>query len=255
MPKILALLQARVTSNRLPRKVLLPVLGQPMLLRQVERLKNCHLIDHLMVVTSTEASDDALVEMCTQNKISFFRGSLDDVLDRFYQAALPMAPQHILRLTGDCPLTDPQKIDELIEFHLNGDYDYSSNALEPTLPDGLDAEIMKFEVLQTAWSKASLRSEREHVTAYIYKDFKTQPRFKIGSLRYPTDLSSLRWTVDEPKDFDLVTKVYENLYAKNSAFSMKDVLSLINTHPEFKSMNANIQRNEGYLKSLKMEQK
>ena len=255
MPKTLALLQARMSSTRLPGKVLLPLLGEPMLFRQIERLKRCQEIDQLMIVTSTDPSDDALVSACKTHGISFFRGSLDDVLDRYYQAALSLSPTLVVRLTGDCPLIDPTLVDDLIRFHKNGNYEYSSNSLEPSLPDGLDAEVMNFACLKTAWEKAQLKSEREHVTPYLYKNYKTEPLFKVGILRHTPDLSKLRWTVDEPQDFELVTKIYEELYPKNPSFLTDDVLQFLNSRPEFNLLNSDITRNEGYLKSLKLEKK
>jgi len=164
---ILAILQARVSSTRLPGKVLKPILGMPMLLRQIERVKQAKLIEQLLVATSDDKSDDPIEQLCRENDIACFRGSLDDVLDRFYQAAKPYQPDHIVRLTGDCPLIDPQLIDEVVVFCLSGDYDYVSNAFEPTYPDGLDVEVFRFPCLQQAWEEAELPSEREHVTLFI----------------------------------------------------------------------------------------
>lgn len=245
---ILGILQARVSSSRLPGKVLEPILGQPMLARQLERLARCREIDHLIVATSGDATDDAIAGLCRRLGVECFRGSLENVLDRFYQAAIPHAPAHVVRLTGDCPLADPALIDALIRFHLAEGSDYASNCHEPSLPDGLDAEVMRMEALATAWREARLPSEREHVTPYL----RNHPeRFRIRLWKNPVDLSAHRWTVDEPEDLEFVRAVYAALYPRNPAFGMQDVLDLIAQRPELAEINAGIRRNEGYEKSLR----
>jgi len=247
MTTILAILQARVTSSRLPGKVLKSILGKPMLVRQIERVLQSRRIDQLVVATSTDPSDDDLENLCRQINVSCFRGSLDDVLDRFYQAAKIRQPDHVVRLTGDCPLTDPEIIDAVIDFCLAGSYDYVSNATQPTFPDGLDVEIFRFSSLEEAWKEATLPSQREHVTPFIHR----QPeRFRIGHYRHTEDLPHLRWTVDEPEDFDLVTRIYEALYPINPEFRMTDVLALLQQRPDLAVINQKLERNEGLKKSL-----
>lgn len=247
---ILAILQARVSSSRLPGKVMKPILGQPMLARQIERLARCRRFERLIVATSVEASDDAIETLCRQLDIVCRRGSLDDVLDRFYRAALPEAPDHVVRLTGDCPLADPALIDALIDFHLAQGYDYSSNCHVPSLPDGLDAEVMRFSALEAAWREARLPSEREHVTPFIRKH---PERFRIGLWRHPVDLSQLRWTVDEAEDFEFVSRVFAALYPSNPAFGMQDVLDLLARQPELAAINRGLRRNAGFEKSLQQD--
>ena len=248
---ILAILQARVSSSRLPGKVLKPILGKPMLQHQLERLQRARKFDKLVVATSDQPDDQDLVALCRNAGVGCFRGSLNDVLDRFYQTAKPLVPQHVVRLTGDCPLTDPELVDRVIQFHLDGVYDYTSNTIEPTYPDGLDATIMRFSSLETAWREATLPSDREHVAPFIWK----QPdRFKIGSVKGSDDLSHLRWTVDEPEDFELVTQVYEALYAENPRFGTDDILKLLAEKPYLAKLNSAFTRNEGYLKSLEKDQ-
>jgi len=251
--KTLAILQARILSQRLPGKVLSPILGIPMLQHQIERILRAGRIDLLVVATSTDASDNRIEELCKKMNVPFFRGHLDDVLDRFYQTALPLHPELIVRLTGDCPLIDPHIIDQVIDFCLQGDYDYASNAIEPTFPDGLDVEVFRFSALVEAWKKADLPSEREHVTSYIYE----KPNlFKVGHYKnYEKDLSHLRWTVDEPEDFEFVTRVYEHLYPSNPAFSTAEVLNLLEKNPQLMDINRQFQRNEGYLKSLEADKR
>lgn len=244
---ILAILQARVSSSRLPAKVLKPLLGVPMLLRQIERLNRSRKIDSLLVATSTEHSDDPIEQLCGEHGIECYRGSLNDVLDRFYQAALLFKPEHLVRLTADCPLTDAKLIDEVIGFYLEGGFDYASNAIQATYPDGLDLEVFSFSCLEQAWREAVLPSQREHVTPFIHQ----QPLcFKVGHYKSATDLSHLRWTVDEPKDFELVTMIYEALYPNNPDFSTRDILGLLTRRPELVHWNTTHQRNEGYRKSL-----
>lgn len=244
---MLALLQARTSSSRLPGKVLKPILGEPMLARHIERLRRATRIGQLLVATSTEASDDALATLCATLGVHCHRGSLNDVLDRFYQAALPYAPDHVIRLTGDCPLADPAVIDACIDFHLAGDYDYTTNALQPTFPDGLDVEVFRFRCLEEAWKEATLTSEREHVTPFIHQ---RPARYRIGHYKQARDLSWLRWTVDQPEDFEVVERIYAALYPHNPAFTTDDILAFLGAHPEIARLNADITRNEGYLKSL-----
>lgn len=247
---ILAILQARMNSTRLPGKVLKPLLGIPMLQRQIERIKRSKMIDKLIVATSDQDSDNPIRFLCENNGIPVFRGSLDDVLDRFYQCALSNAPNHIVRLTGDCPLADPLLIDEIISYHLTEKNDYTSNTLEPTYPDGLDVEVFCFSVLKTTWIESELPSEREHVTPYIYK----QPdKFKLGSFKNNTDLSHLRWTVDEEVDYEFVQKVYTKLYPDNPTFGTLDLLAYIERDQGLIDLNGHFKRNEGYFKSLQKD--
>lgn len=244
---ILAILQARMSSTRLPGKVLKPILGEPMLFRQIERIRRSKKIDDLIVATSTSKEDDQIEKLCSEKNVRCFRGSLDDVLDRFYGAAMTCNSEYIMRLTGDCPLFDPGIADELVDFFILGGYDYVSNTVEPTYPDGLDIEIMKFSALKTAWEEAKLPSEREHVTPYILKHPEV---FSVGCMKNSEDLSQMRWTVDEPEDYEFVKFIYEYLYDRNSEFTWEDVLCFIQNNPEVATINSNFRRNEGYEKSL-----
>ncbi|GAA5159286.1 glycosyltransferase family protein [Viridibacterium curvum] len=245
--RVLAILQARVSSTRLPRKVLLPLLGEPMLARQIERIRRAQRIDKLIVATSSDPSDDPLEALCSQIGVECYRGSLNDVLDRFAQAAMLDRPDHVVRLTGDCPLTDPQLIDRVIVRHLSSGADYTSNVAPPSFPDGLDVEVMRLTALEAAHQEAALQSEREHVTQYLVKhpDF-----FMHASVCSEVDLSHLRWTVDEPDDLQLVERVYAALYPANPAFGMQDVLRLLDEQPELITFNTAHQRNEGLAISI-----
>lgn len=244
---ILAILQARVGSSRLPGKVLKDIVGKPMLLHQIERVQHSKSIDKLTVATSDQEADNPLEQLCRDNGLECFRGNLDDVLDRYYQAAKRETPDHVLRLTGDCPLADPEIIDRLVDFYQDGEYEYASNTIEPTFPDGLDAEIFRFETLETAWREATLPSHREHVTPFM----KSNPdRFRLGSFKDSADRSHMRWTVDEPTDFAFVTQVYERLYSADPRFSAEDVHRLLQSDPELADINARFERDEGLKKSL-----
>jgi spore coat polysaccharide biosynthesis protein SpsF len=247
---ILGVLQARTSSSRMPSKVLEPILGQPMILRQFERLVRSRRIDALTLATSDDASDDTLAQIVRETGFSVARGSLDDVLDRFLSAASPHAPEWVVRLTGDCPLTDPLLIDRLIDETLAAGADYGSTALEPTFPDGLDAEIVRFDVLREVAAEPRTTAEREHVTLAIHR---RPDRFKLHSVTGSPDLSALRWTVDEPRDFAFVTQVYEALYPQKPAFDTRDILDLMRQRPELQRLNGDIQRNEGLMKSLASE--
>jgi len=248
---ILAILQARFTSSRLPGKVLKPILSKPMLLHQIERIQNSKRIDKLVVATSTEKSDDGIEKMCLDNNIEVFRGSLDNVLDRLYQCAKPYNPKHVVRLTGDCPLADWQAIDQTIQCHIKGKYDYVNNRSKPAFPDGLDVEVITYSALKSACDNAVLPSEKEHVTLYVRH---RKDKFKLGYFYSTKDLSHMRWTVDEPEDFNLVEKIYKNLYKNNPKFLMKDVLELLNNQPELLKINSHIGTSEGMKKSLKEDE-
>ena len=250
--RVLAILQARVSSTRLAGKVLKQLLGKPMLIRQIERVRRSSLIDKLVVATSLDPTDDALVNVLSNAGITHFRGSLEDVLERFYQAAKPYEPEHVVRLTGDCPLADPPLIDEAINAHLVSGADYTSTALNPTYPDGLDVEVIRFCALERAWRECCLPSEREHVTPYIYHH---PELFRLKSVEQADNMSSLRWTVDEPEDFAFVERVYSELYPVNPAFTKDDVLALLKKMPELQGINARFERNEGYQKSLLADNK
>jgi spore coat polysaccharide biosynthesis protein SpsF (cytidylyltransferase family) len=248
---ILAILQARFSSSRLPGKVLKSILGKPMLLHQIERIQNSKRIDKLVVATSIEKSDNVIEEICLDNDIEVFRGSLDNVLDRFYQCAKLYNPEHIVRLTGDCPLVDWQAIDQTIQYHVKGKYDYVNNRSKPAFPDGLDVEVITYSTLKNAFNNAILPSEKEHVTYYVRQ---RKDKFKLGYFYSTKDLSHMRWTVDESEDFILVEKIYKNLYKNNPKFSMKDVLELLNNKPELLKINSHIGASEGMKKSLKEDE-
>lgn len=218
-----------------------------MLIHQIERINRSKRIDELVVATSTEASDDPLEKCVKQAGYKVTRGNLSDVLQRFCCAIneFPEA-ETIVRLTGDCPLIDWNVVDAAIALFEAHEFDYVSNAEPATWPDGLDVEVMTKTALLEASKSAQLDSEREHVTPYIRKN---KQKYRVGTLLNTEDLSSLRWTVDEPEDLKFVTAVYEKLYTSNPTFSTNDVMNLLKEEPEL-VQNAHLNRNEGYTKSL-----
>jgi spore coat polysaccharide biosynthesis protein SpsF len=248
--RVIAVLQARMSSTRLPGKAMLLTCGKPMLQHQIERLQRSREITTLVVATSLDASDDAIEDLCRKLGVAAYRGSLGDVLDRMVCAARPLQPDWMVRLTGDCPLADPEVIDLVIRTAREAGVDYASNALNPSYPDGLDAECIRFSAMLEAWREAAKPSEREHVTPFIH----TQPaRFSQRDVRSPVDLSHLRWTVDEPADFVFVSQVYEHLYRERPDFSTADVLALLQRQPGLSAINGRLIRNEGYQRSLDKE--
>lgn len=244
---IIAVLQARASSRRLPGKVLKPILGKPMLRHQIERILRAKLLGRLVLATSVNPEDDAVAAIGDACGVTVYRGSLDDVLDRFYKAAEPHSPSHVVRLTGDCPLADPEIIDAVTRKAVNEGYDYTSNTNPPTFPDGLDVEVATFAALQVAWREATSKSDREHVMPFLHRQPK---RFRLGNYENATDLSAMRWTVDEPADFEMVRTVYEGLYPSKPDFGTADVLTFLRDHPEVASLNDGTIRNEGYLRDL-----
>ena len=246
----IAILQARMSSSRLPGKVLKELLGKPMLLQQIERIQSSRLIDVLIVATSKEKEDDPIEKMCKESNILCYRGSLDNVLDRFYQISLLYQPENIVRLTGDCPLIDAEIIDQVIEIHMKSQNDYTSNTIDCTFPDGLDVEVFTKKTLDYVYKQADRPSLKEHVTLYINEN---PSLFKRENMRNDTDLSYMRWTVDESEDYLFVTAIYKELYAKNPHFTYQDVIVLLKERPELIEINGVFTRNEGLKKSLLKE--
>jgi spore coat polysaccharide biosynthesis protein SpsF len=211
------------------------LVGAPLLARQLERVARARLLDRIEVATSEGKDDDAIAQLCESLGVGCFRGALDDVLDRYYQAARRHTPAHVVRLTADCPLADWEVIDAAVRLHLEGGYDYTSNALERTYQHGLDVEVMTFQALEIAWREADLPDEREHVTQFIYD---RPERFRLGRLTRAPSLAAQRWTVDYPEDYALVSAVYEALYPGKPDFTSTDVLRFLADHPEIAALNA-----------------
>lgn len=253
--KIVAIIQARMGSTRLPGKVLLNILDRPVLWHLVNRLRRAGSIDEIVVATSTSRGDDTIHKFCIENKINVFRGNESDVLDRFYQAAKRFDADLVIRLTGDCPIIDPEVVEELIHYFLEGHYDHcgvatgagvAQNDTWGRFPDGLDAEIFRMEVLTTAASEATSALHREHVTPFIWQ----QPdRFKTGSLFCKEgDYRELRLTLDNIEDFNLISWIYSKLWPGRSDFSINEVIELLRQHPDKLQGNHHLIGQEGYEK-------
>ena len=245
-----AILQARMGSTRLPGKVMKIVLGKPLLWQEIARLRRTPLLRKVIVATTENQADDIVVSLAQRMRIPYFRGSEDDVLDRYYQAAKTFGVSTVVRITGDCPLIDPAVVNDTIRFFRSRKFDYVSNVNPPTFPDGMDAEVFSFRALRKAWREASLPSEREHVTSFIWKHPR---RFKIGNFASPKSYAHIRLTVDDPKDLILVKKIFYRLYPRKRFFTLQDIVQLLEAQPGLLKINAGTRRNEGYLKSLKKD--
>ena len=234
-----------MSSTRFPGKVLAQILGEPMVLRQIERIRRAAFIDELVVATSTHASDDLLVETLEAAGVAVVRGDLDDVLGRFI-AVLDRAwagdeqPDAVVRLTGDCPLASPRVIDQVIAHFRETGADYASNTMLPTFPDGLDVEVVRASVLREVADETTDPDEREHVTLGVYR---RHDRYRVENLADATNHADLRWTVDTPEDFAFVSAVYDALYPGNPEFEYADVLALLAEHPELSRTEHDAARN------------
>ena len=251
--KIVAVTQARMSSTRLPGKVMKQVDGKTLLEIHIERILQSRRITELVVATTTELEDEAIALLAARLSVKFYRGSLNNVLDRFYQAVAPLSPDYVVRLTSDCPLIDATLIDAVIDFTVDANVDYCSNTLEPVYPDGMDVEVMRFEALEAAWKNATLKSEQEHVTPYIYKnsDYMQGQLFTAKAFGLTTgNYSHVRLTVDEPRDLEVITRVVADLGLNKDWKTYADYYL---TQPTIQALNANTTRNEGYSKSIKQD--
>lgn len=239
--KITAIIQARMGSTRLPGKILKKVMNKTLLEYQLERVKRSLLIDEIVVATTKKESDNPIVALCEQLGAQVYRGSEQDVLSRYYEAAVALHADLIVRLTSDCPLIDPTIIDQVIQLHIDQEreVDYTSNALVRSFPRGLDTEVFTFDALQYAHEHAILERDREHVTAYIYSN---KEKFKFAALKSIHNYESHRWTVDTEEDFELIKRILEALYPSNPQFTMQDVLNLLEENPTWPSINAHIEQ-------------
>ncbi len=251
MKKASVIIQARMGATRLPNKVLLPLAGKPALEHLIRRCQHAQLVDRVIVAATTDPKDQAIEELVSGLEISVFRGAVNDVLDRYYQAAKLFDFQHIVRITADCPMIDSEVIDRVVGEYFEARVDYAANTLKETYPDGEDIEVFSFNVLKKAWQEARILSEREHVTPYIRKS----DIFKKINVAYDVDLSRQRWTLDEPRDYDKLSAIFDALYQKDPLFHMNDVLQFLMEHPQIDMLNADILRNEGYQKSLVNDKK
>ena len=240
---ISCIIQARVGSSRLPRKILSKVTGKEILLHVIERVLRSSMIDEVIVATTTSPNDSFVADLIhnlNHEKVSVFRGSEDDVLDRYYQAAKIKNSDVIVRITSDCPLIDWELLDRMVKKFAEGNYDYVSNVLtKRTYPRGLDVEVFSFSILKKMWGTCREKREREHVTTYVREN---PSLFKTFNFEQETDLSNLRWTVDEEDDLKLIRLIYDALYLRNPDFKTSDILNLIKERPELATMNIHIEQ-------------
>lgn len=259
--KTIAILQARMGSSRLPGKVLLDLAGKSMIQHVIERTQRARTVDAVLVATTTDPSDEAVAAFCAAQGIACYRGSLHDVLDRYYQAARPLQPDVIVRITADCPLIDPALIDQTVQLMTdNGSLitDFACNRLPPpftrSFPIGLDVEVCAFAALERAWRESTETFHREHVMPFLYENVTlSSPRlitdncllstgvsprgFRIAQLHHQPDYGSLRWTVDTPEDLAFMREIFARLNG-NPDFTWYDVLEIVQKEPELSHINA-----------------
>ncbi|WP_342531955.1 glycosyltransferase family protein [Lysinibacillus sp. FSL R5-0849] len=237
--RIVAIIQARMGSTRLPGKILKKVNGRSLLSYQLERLQQSNYINDLVIATTIDEKDDLIVEFCKKNNILWFRGSEEDVLARYYETAKTFKADVIVRITSDCPIIDVQVVDKTIWNFMDNNFEYVSNTVERTYPRGLDTEVFTFAALEKAYNEATLARDREHVTAYFY----TNPDvFKVGSVQNEVDYSKYRWTVDTEEDFQLIKNIIEKLFFKNPQFTLHDTVNLMEANPDWFYINAHIEQ-------------
>jgi len=258
-PRVIAIIQGRMSSSRLPGKILADIAGQPMLQRVFIRTSRAATVTETVFATTTDPSDDPVAEYCDFSGIPFTRGSLYDVLDRYYQASKGAKADVVVRITADCPVIDPALIDDVVKTLLEASdwkFDFVANRLPPpyhrTYPIGLDVEACRFKVLEKAWKKAREPQHREHAMPYFYEgvELTTVNRqlqtgvslrgFKIALLHHTTDFGDYRWTVDTPEDLEFMRQVYSRFDGRDD-FSWKEVLDLVHDEPDLMKINAGIQ--------------
>jgi spore coat polysaccharide biosynthesis protein SpsF len=236
--RVVAIIQARMGSTRLPGKVLMDLAGEPMLVRVVDRVRQAKMVDEVVVATTDQPGDAPLVQLCQERGFPCFRGSENDVLDRYYRAAVAHRAEAVVRITSDCPLIDPEIIDWGIQDFSakQPEVEYLSNSYpHDTFPRGLDIEVIRFDALERAWQEDANPAWREHASMYIYRHPEI---FCIRGIANDVDLSHMRWTVDTPEDFELAKRVYEHF--GHDRFKWTDVLALLRQHPDIAALNSHV---------------
>ena len=242
------IVQARMGSSRLPGKVMMKIDDKnPIIHYVLEQLKHCNFLDEIIVATTVLKEDNVIENFVRKNNIKCFRGSEQDVLDRYYQCAKNYSLSAVVRITSDNPLVDPDIIDKIVTLFKTNDYDYVSNEQPPTFPLGYAVEVFSFSALETAWKKAELPSEREHVTFYFWKNM---DKFKCFRADLTYNRSNYRLTVDYFEDFLLVSKILEALYSEDKFFSMNDILEFLDQNPDIFQINNKIESFSGWEASL-----
>lgn len=233
--KVLAIVQARMGSTRLPGKTLIEIESRPLLEHVINRIRRSKTIDEIIIATTTKLEDNAIVHLAEKLQIKVFRGSSMNVLDRFYQAANKFDGKVIVRVTADDPFKDPKVIDEIVNyFFSHPELDYVSNSIEPTYPIGIDVEVFLYQALKTAWKYAKCSRDREHVTTYIWGN---PELFNVCNYKYREQLSNLRWTIDTMEDLQMAREIYKKLYVEGKIFYMDDILRLLRKYPHISDIN------------------
>ena len=230
-----------MTSSRLPGKVLRQVAGREVLAHQIDRVRRATRVDRICIATTTNDDDDPVAELAEREAVAVFRGSESDVLDRVLRAAELVGADVTVRLTGDCPLTDPELVDSVIDRFETADpaVDLATNSVPRTWPIGLDVEVVSADALRIAATQATDSYDREHVTPFFYSN---RDRFRIAECRAPRDLSGYRWTLDEVADLELIESILSELLPRNPRFGWRDVIALLEAHPDWRSINAHIRQ-------------
>ena len=239
---VIAILQARTEASRFPNKVLRKIRGETLLELYINRIQKCSMIDRIVIATTTKSADNVIKGIALRLRIDCFRGSENDLLDRYYQCAKKYRGDVVVRVTADDPFVDYRVIDRAVQIFKDNEVDFVTNHFEPTYPEGLDVEVYSFCALEKSWKEAKLLSEREHVFPYIQNH---QDRFKIINFKQDKDYSHLRWTIDYECDYEMTKVIYDSLYDKTPNFLQEDILKLLEKHPEISEMNAHIKRKEG----------
>ncbi|WLD93088.1 glycosyltransferase family protein [Alkalihalobacillus sp. AL-G] len=241
--KVVAIIQARMGSTRLPGKILKEVLGKSLLEYQIERIRLSEYIDEIMIATTTNAHEQPIIDLCNRLSLPFYRGSEHDVLARYYQAAKEASADVVVRLTSDCPLLDPKVVDQVIEEFLNesNGYDYVSNTLTRTFPRGMDVEALSMFCLEYTHDHTGKDAHREHVTPYIYEN---PDLFKLGNVKLSSDYSNVRLTVDTPEDFELVEKIieYSSQHFSGAYVDLRTILDILEKNSEWLEINRHIEQ-------------
>ena len=238
---ICVIIQARVGSTRLPGKVMKQISEKTILIHDLERIKRMETIDNIIVATTTLKKDDIIVNTVKEydEKIGIYRGSSEDLLDRYYKAAKEFKADVIVRISSDAPLIDPKISDLVVKTFLENNCDYCCNNMPRTYPYGLDTEVFSFESLERAWKEARTPYETEHVTPYIWAN---PDKFILLNVENNVDLSNLRWALDYPEDFEFIIEIYKTLYKEGEIFLMQDVLNLLKKEPQLMEINKEIKQ-------------
>ena len=244
-PRTVAIIQARMASSRLPGKVLQDIGGEPMLVRVVERVRRASMVHAVGVATTTDPTDDPVADLCQARGYPLWRGSQFDVLDRYYRAAVQFGADVIVRVTADCPVIDPDVIDQTVKAFFEAGVDFAANRLPPpwkrTFPIGLDTEVVSLSALERAWKEAVEKHQREHVMPYFYDE---EGRFRIRVIDTQPDYGSLRWTVDTPEDLELLRLIFAR-FDNRADFGWKDIVALFAREPELAQINARVRHKMG----------